>query len=412
MLEVVLEGQLEKETDKEQFSGLLKSICEEMKLKIEDYGSVLLIDVCPEGIVECSYEGRFISVSAQTNIVGPGFHAFVCTLFDAIIQKSQLSFEVIDSTRYYEERNFENLKYKYFYTWLEILQDYVKDNWNQVKNLCLCWAKDYYRPIGKEGHIVTPMGYMTKDKFLHSEVEDLAKEFFIWNEEKRTAQYYRNCAISLLWKECYFEYSAMNEETDKIANSILDYIEAAYEKDNLLALPMEAYDILCDAIQREKFIQHADVLAIADLGYRNHTVFYPFGNWMIPTHGCSEKSYDKNTKSLHFMAPYKTSDEPWRWMVKVDAFTLEQESASFMKKLEEPNEEDEIFEFHTKEHGLLGKGCIEKVDSYYVMTVQINSDKDIIYLQCVINDEKDIEPLKKWCTEIEYVQYEQNKLHS
>ena len=46
------------------------------------------------------------------------------------------------------------------------------------------------------------------------------------------------------------------------------------------------------------------------------------------------------------------------------------------------------------------------------MTVQINSDKDIIYLQCVINDEKDIEPLKKWCTEIEYVQYEQNKLHS
>ncbi len=61
------------------------------------------------------------------------------------------------------------------------------------------------------------MGYMTKDKFLHSEVEDLAKEFFIWNEEKRTAQYYRNCAISLLWKECYFEYSAMNEETDKIA---------------------------------------------------------------------------------------------------------------------------------------------------------------------------------------------------
>ncbi len=412
MLEVVLEGQLEKEADKEQFSELLKSICQEMKLKIEDYDSALLIDVCPEGVVECSYEGKFISVSAQTNIAGPGFHAFVCRLFDNIIQKSPLAFDVNDSTRYYEERNFENLKYKYFYTWLENMQDYVKDNWKQVKKLCLCWAKDCYRPLGKENAIVTPMGYMMKDDFIHGEAEDVAKRFFIWNEEKKTAEYYRNCAISLLWKECYFEYSSMNEETDKIANSIVDYIEAAYEKDNLLALPMEAYNMLCDAIQRDKLIQHADVLMIPDLGYRNQTVFYPFGNWLIPTHGCSEKSYDRNTKSMHFMAPYKTSDEPWRWMVKADAYKTDQETASFMKKLEEPKDTDEVFEFHTKKKNLLGKGCIEKTDSYYVMTVQINNAKDILYLQCVINDEKDIEALKNWCTEVEYMQYEQNQLHS
>ncbi len=147
--EIVLEGQLEKETDKEQFSGLSKEYREEMKLKIEDYGSALLIDVCPEGIVECSYEGRFISVSAQTNIVGPGFHAFVCTLFDAIIQNSQLSFEVIDSTRYYEERNFENLKYKYFYTWLENLQDYVKDQLDQVKKSMYMLGKRLLSPYRK-----------------------------------------------------------------------------------------------------------------------------------------------------------------------------------------------------------------------------------------------------------------------
>lgn len=48
----------------------------------------------------------------------------------------------------------------------------------------------------------------------------------------------------LLWKECYFAYSSMlNEYTDKIANSILDYLEAAYEKDDLLPLPMDACNL-------------------------------------------------------------------------------------------------------------------------------------------------------------------------
>ena len=62
----------------------------------------------------------------------------------------------------------------------------------------------------------------------------MADDFFVWNDRKRTARYYRNCAMVLLWKECYFAYSSMNEYTDKIANSILDYLEAAYEKLSLI----------------------------------------------------------------------------------------------------------------------------------------------------------------------------------
>ena len=36
-IEIVLEGQLEKETDKEAFSAFLKQVCDEKKLKLEDY---------------------------------------------------------------------------------------------------------------------------------------------------------------------------------------------------------------------------------------------------------------------------------------------------------------------------------------------------------------------------------------
>ena len=120
-IEIVLEGQLEKETDKEAFSAFLKQVCDEKKLKLEDYDATVMIDICPEGYIECGYEDRFVSIAAQTNVAGPGFHAFVCTVFDEIISGSQIPLEVNDPTGYYTDRNFENLKYKYFYRWLKAM---------------------------------------------------------------------------------------------------------------------------------------------------------------------------------------------------------------------------------------------------------------------------------------------------
>ena len=107
-IEIVLEGQLEKETDKEAFSAFLKQVCDEKKLKLEDYDATVMIDICPEGYIECGYEDRFVSIAAQTNVAGPGFHAFVCTVFDEIISGSQIPLEVNDPTGYYTDRNFEN----------------------------------------------------------------------------------------------------------------------------------------------------------------------------------------------------------------------------------------------------------------------------------------------------------------
>ena len=114
-IEIVLEGQLEKEADREQFSAFLKQVCDDKKLKMEDYDTSIMIDICPEGYIECGYEDRFVSIAAQTNVAGPGFHAYVCTVFDAIISGSQIPLEVSDPTGYYTDRNFETLRYQYFY---------------------------------------------------------------------------------------------------------------------------------------------------------------------------------------------------------------------------------------------------------------------------------------------------------
>lgn len=394
-IEVVLAGSLEKESDREGFSAFLKSLCDEQGLKLEDYDSYVLIDVCPEGAIECSYEGCYISIAAQTNVAGPGFHAFVCTLYDEILKDSGISFEVSDVTNYYFDRNFENLKYKYFYKWLKDIAGYVEDHIEAERDLCISWPMDYYHPKLKEGSVVTPMGYIKAEDFHSLDIEELAQRFFIWDTLEKSAVYYRNCALTLLWKECYYSYSSMNEYTDKVANTIIDYIEAAYEKDILLPLPVREYEELCHSIQREVLIHEATELRIADLGYRREVVKYHFGSWGIPADGCAEKSFDQTTQTMHFMAPYKNHDDPWVWLINANAYTFDAEVPAFLEKLMNPTE-TAIDSFSiTREH-LEGKGIVEAVEDYYMMSVQVNCEKDTLFLECVIKDKEDIKKIKGW----------------
>lgn len=394
-IEVVLEGALEKEKDREQFSQYLKDVCEKKKVHIEDYDTTLMMDICPEGYIECSYEGTFVSIAAQTNVAGPGFHAFVCSFFDEIIMNSPISFEISDPTKYYEERNFENLKYKYFYQWLKEIAGYVKEHHQELNNLLISWPMDYYQPIGKDGYVVTPMGYISVEDFTNLDTEELAERFFIWNDLDFHAGYYRNCAISLLWKECFFEYSSMNEYTDKMANMIIDYIEAAYEKDDTIPLPMKEYHALCEAIKREDIIHHGIDMNLTDIGYRRYMVSYPFGNWRIPVPGCSENGYDEKTQTLHFMAPYKHNEDGWKWLIKANAYVFEEELSFAEAFLCE-----EAFDIENQ--NFKGKGLIEETEEYYRISTQYISGKETMLVECIIRNQEDIDTLREWAMMVEH----------
>lgn len=397
-IEVVLEGTLEKEKDHEVFSEYLKSVCEQSKVHIEDYDMTLMMDICPEGYIECSYEGCFVSIVAQTNVAGPGFHAFVCTFFDEIIKNSPISFEVGDPTRYYEERDFENLKYRYFYQWLKDIAGYVGEHHGDMKNLCISWPMDYYQPIGKEGYVVTPMGYISIEDFTNLDIESLAERFFIWNDLDFKATYYRSCALSLLWKECYFTYSSMNEYSDSIANKIIDYIEAAYEKDHTLPLPMKAYHELCEAIDREVLIQHGiEMEDHLDIGYRRQMVHYPFGNWRILVDGCSEQGYDEKTQTLHFMAPYQKNDEAWKWMIRANAYKFEEDATFAESFLCDEAYDIENLRYHAK-------GFIQEIEDYYSIAVQYLSGKEMLLLEIIVHDKEDLDQMKEWSMMVEHQQ--------
>lgn len=397
-IEVILEGALEQEKDREAFGEYLKSVCEAQKVHIEDYDTTLMMDICPEGYIECSYEGLFVSIAAQTNVAGPGFHAFVCSFFDEIVRNSPIKFEVSDPTNYVVDRDFEHLKYQYFYQWLKDIAGYVKDHHQDMKNLCISWPVDYYLPIGKEGYIVTPMGYISVDDFANLDVEELAQRFFIWNELEFNATYYRNCALSLLWKECYFEYSSMNDYSDKMGNMIIDYIEAAYEKDDQLPLPMQIYHSLCEVLQRDDLIHHGiEMEGIEDIGYRKYMVQYPFGNWRISVPGSSENGYDDKTQTLHFMAPYKVNEENWKWLIKANAFVLE-EDAVFAQSFAS----EEAFTIDGQR--FQGRGLVQKNEEYTSINAQYISGKEMLLLEMIVQDPEDLDQLREWSMMIEHHQ--------
>lgn len=387
-IEVRLEGQLETEKDFEAVLGLFKELCEKMHLKMEAFEHFALIDVCPEGFVECSYKDSYITVSAQTNVAGPGFHAYVCTLFDEIIKISPMELATYDPTGYFETRDFDKLKHDVFFRWLQDIGNYVLEAQEEGEDLFISWPLDYYRPKAKKGFVVTPMGYIAVNDFQSDDMDAIANRFFVWNQIGRDALYYRSAAINLLWKECYYTFSNMNEYTEKMADTILDYLEIAHKLDASLPLPMEEYYTLCEILNREKVIQEATSMYIQDLGYRKQSVHFYFGNWSIPAHGCSEKSVDESNGTLYLMAPYASEHEPWRWMYKVNVFSFQQPITNFLKEIEAKANTEDFFAFEDAQ--LSAKGYVEKRDDHIVLHAQLLAQNEMMMIEIIICHEEDI----------------------
>lgn len=396
-IEVTLSGALEKEEDREKFTDLLQEVCKEQQLKIEDYDTNVIIDICPEGVVNCFYEKEFITLVSQTELAGPGFHAYVVELLEEISKRSQLELEILDPTQYAQQRDFETLRHRYFYQWLSDIKAYVHKHQDQ-NDLCICWHSDYH-PENKEGMIITHMGYYGIENFINKETELLAKEFFLWNEKERDGEYYRNCAYHLLWKECFFSYSSMNDATDKIASTIISYLEAANERNPELELPMETYHELCTCIGHMPIQHSADCGSIS--GYRKSDIYYRFKNWYVKFPGCAEVFYDEPLDEISVMAPYQNADEPWKWMLKVSTAPHDQNTAVSMEKSMFLKEEINLDE---------SRGTIQifEFDEYCEISAYIYSETEMLCLRYILPDLKRREQCLKEIHAVIYQTVEQS----
>lgn len=385
-IEVMLEGALEEEKDFEGYMKFIQEIAIQNQMKMEIYEDSAFIEVCPEGYIEISCENLFLSICAQTNVAGPGFHAFVCRFFHQIQDKSPIELTASDPTGYYEQQNFEHLKYGIFHRWLSDIAAFVKQHEDSDEQLSISWPLvDYYQPMHKSGSVVTPLGYIRIKDFYKTDVNELADSFFIWNHLERDALYYRNAAMNLLWKECRHRYTNMNEESKKQADTILDLLEIAYEKDKELPLPVYEYLCLCKLRGREKGLEDATAWNTPfRIGYRQDIVEYRYGNWSIPAHGCCEKSYDYRNEICCLIAPYENEDDPWKWMYRFGAVNG---SISVEEQAQEWEMSGEVLQW--KQQEVNGTAvCIRQKD-HLLIEALLECNQEYLSVQLIILDEAD-----------------------
>ncbi|MEG0519830.1 MAG: hypothetical protein RR520_01500 [Erysipelotrichaceae bacterium] len=382
-IEIGLEGKIE-EDDKDPFLDYLRHLAKHKFCKVNEYENILQLEVCPEGYIECSFDQDYVNLVAQSEVAGPGFHAYVAKLYDEIIEECKIEFSVIDATNYYFDRNFKKLNEQFFYRWIESIASLIKEKKVATKDWCLAWPKDYYRPLKKENTLITPMGYFGFDEF-NKDPKELAPRFFIWNHLEKDALYYRNCAIHYLWKECYFEYSKMNEESDKYAHQIIDLLELAHEKDPKLALPLSLYNLLCDTMDCEKILHDVEDYEIKDIGYRRHDVIYNFGNWCIQAPGTCDADIDETTGAYVLIAPYKSEDESWSWIMRSTAYTFNKTITSFIELFEEKDQKV-MDTFAFEENGVAVKGNLSQYEGYVAIEAQCNHDCEMMLVSISIRD--------------------------
>lgn len=399
-MEILLEGRLKKESEWEEFHTFLKQLCEEKQLYMEDHGSSLLIRVCPLGDILCSYAERYLSLAAQTIPAGPGFHAWTCQLFQEIKARYALDGTLHDPTSYDKNHSFEDLKHHHFYPWLRQLVATLQQHAREADGMYVCWTNTDYEPRLKKGCAATPLGYVPLDALSGKDVEEWAESFFVWNEETRTARYYRSCAMALLWQDCYYAYSGMNEQTEKTALAIIDYLEAAYEADTTLPLPLTAYQTLCVAIHREPLIRQGVAMPQEILGYRQNTVGFRFREWSVNADGCAEVSYDRSTDTLCLMAPYHHEGEPWRWLLQAKVYptgTVLHDS----KKIHDTT--DALATFTMGNDTCSGTGYMHKQDDHIHLQAVLQHDDTQLYLDGVAKDMETAKLLQQFCEQSSYV---------
>lgn len=385
-IEVMLEGTLEEEKDFEGYMKFIQEIAIQNQMKMEIYEDSAFIEVCPEGYIEISCENLFLSICAQTNVAGPGFHAFICSFFHQLQDKSPLALTASDPTSYYEQQNFEHLKYGIFHRWLSDIAAFVKQHEGSDEELCISWPLvDYYQPKHKEGSVVTPLGYIKVKDFYETDVNELADYFFIWNHLERDALYYRNAALNLLWKECRFQYSNMNEDTKKQTDTILDLLEIAYEKDKELPLPVNEYLCLCTLRGRKKGLDDATAMNCPfKIGYRHDIVEYRYGNWSIPANGFCEKSYDYRNEICCLIAPYENEDDPWKWMYRFGAVN---ESISVVKQAQEWEIYGEVLLWSQQE--VSGAAVCMPQEDHILIEALLECNQEYLSVQLIVLDEAD-----------------------
>ncbi|MCL2624883.1 MAG: hypothetical protein FWD31_14570 [Planctomycetaceae bacterium] len=250
---------------------------------------------CTAGDIYLHFKDGTITVECQTNVAGPGFHAYAVEFLEKFANQCQLDFEIDDDAEYFDNRDFDLLKTDHFHKWLAkiisvVLEEIVKKD--DATDWKISWPVDAYSPESISRTVITSMGRFHFDQLQKvgtSElpIEVFAKEFFIWNERDRDARFYRNEALTKLWTDCYFMLSDRTQTDADINGQIIELLEKSAAYDPALPFPKREYLELCElhGVKGIPVDQLPAWTLFDKIGYRRETISHTVGNLHIPLPG-------------------------------------------------------------------------------------------------------------------------------
>lgn len=384
----------------ESFRQMVDRLAADSGYNVEHNEDSVTIVFCALGVLYLSYEKyrRWICSSrvsihgiCQTNLLGAGFHKAVVEFVDKLQQGNEEPLVVEDETGYFERRNFEEMRSRYFYKWLAVTFEALQKNdthgpWK------ICWNPDSYIPIPPDSDVViSPIGFFRLSTVLsrieNDGIESVAPDFFLWNNPEQDARFHRGLALHSLWTACYFSSSLRSEEDWRINELIIRELEKTANLDSSLPFPKQVYKEIC----RLHGVSPIDVNHLLDylceftIGYRRSYVCYHIGKLQFKIKGSYFKGEDGD--SLVF---YDGESENWH-TIRCTAYIV-QDDFSYL------NEEQSII----LEDGIFANGIYRLCDMgfeddegnpYLVFTCQVLSDNQFTLFTFCAQDAEEMKQM-------------------
>lgn len=382
---VSLEGILFDKVQKDMILQHIEKICEAKAHPFEMNQHEGQIYICPEGIVHIELQHDYLKLWTQTSLVGPGYHAYICELFQEI-QDNPVVLILDDECEYLEDHDFQRIKDQYFYPYLYTLLSNMKAA-DEGCEATYAWDDKHYLPLSRNNCVITPLGAFNLRELTSHSLQQVAQRMFIWNELEKDGRFYLNCALVMLWCECRFEASHSDQDY-RINQLICDCLEQAYALDPTLTFPLVQYMELCHLLKRPMLIQDVKQNE-EEIGYRLESVLYPYGNWMIYEAGSCQQEIDDNTLKLHYYDP-KTHE--WLSTMRINGYISDERIKSFATSF--VSHPQSVDEFEWEDEGIQLKGCIYRLNDETNTTMiqaQAIYDNEMLMLMIECVDASQIE---------------------
>ncbi|MDJ0942978.1 MAG: hypothetical protein QNJ30_05920 [Kiloniellales bacterium] len=251
-----------------------------------------------------------LTVSANTSTVGPGYHAMLVELIEAIGPVAGIDWDWSDhdedegdETGYHESRDFGALQQEML-AWLKGLANLLLERHDgEIGQIALSMPLHYH--LVTEQFAYSPLGFWDRGWFEAlaaaegERAESLAAAFFPWWNHPADAAYWRDCALVLAWTELPWT-PPVDEAEQQLYELAVECFGRARKLDPSIGLPVAEIAEIRDLLSSDETGQLPKAEGI---GFRRGQHRRPFGGgWSLVMPGYFRELDDEGDEGTTVLA--------------------------------------------------------------------------------------------------------------